>query len=98
MDEILEIREKMNFSSLIYDFKGKTPSINFGIFAGPMYIYNHMKNGDTTLQQVEKQQKDFKKELNEIISVNPKHKSDNQLNVIKNVKNLYDSNKKLLIY
>ena len=96
MDEILEIREKMNFSSLIYDFKGKTPSINFGIFAGPMYIYNHMKNGDTTLQQVEKQQKDFKKELNEIISVNPKHKSDNQLNVIKNVKNLYDSRQKII--
>ena len=33
----------------------------------------------TTLQQVEKQQKDFKKELNEITSGNPKHKSNNQL-------------------
>ena len=44
----------------------------------------------TTLQQVEKQQKDFKKELNEIISGNPKHKSNNQLQVIKNVKNLND--------
>ena len=50
-----------------------------------------MKNGDTTLQQVEKQQKDFKKELNKITSGNPKHKSNNQLNVIKNVKNFYNS-------
>ena len=40
--------------------------MNFGKFGGPMYIYGHMKNGDTTLQKVEKQQKDFKKELNNI--------------------------------
>ena len=26
-----------------------------------MYTYGHMKNGDRTLQQVEKQQKDFQK-------------------------------------
>ena len=56
-----------------------------------MYIYGHMKNGDTTLQQAEKQQKDFKKELNEITSRNRKHQSNNQLYVIKNVKSLYDS-------
>ena len=56
-----------------------------------MYTYGHMKNGDRTLQQVEKQQKDFQKELNEITSGNPKHKSNSQLYVIENVKNLYDS-------
>ena len=33
--------------------------MNFGKFGGPMYIYGHIKNGDTTLQQVGKQQKDF---------------------------------------
>ena len=64
MDEILEMRDKIDFSSLIYNFKGQTASINLGKFGGPVYIYGHMKNGDTTLQQVEKQQKDFKKELN----------------------------------
>ena len=53
-----------------------------------------MKNGDITLQQVEKQQKDLKKELNEIKSGNPKHKSNDQLYVIKNVKNLYNSRQK----
>ena len=61
-----------------------------------MYIYGHMKNGDTTSQQVEKQQKEFKKELNEITFGNPKHKSDNQLNVIKKVKNLYDSRQRII--
>ena len=59
MDEILKLRGKINFSNLTYNFKGQTASINFGKFGGPMYIYGHMKNGDTTLQQVEKQQKDF---------------------------------------
>ena len=91
MDEILKMRDKIDFDRLIYNFKGLTSSINFGKFGGPMYIYGHMKNGDTTLQQVEKQQKDFKKELNEITSGNPKHKSNSQLYVIENAKNLYNS-------
>ena len=96
MDEILKMRDKIDFSNLTYNFKGQTASINFGKFGGPMYIYGHMKNGDTTLQQVEKQQKDFKKELNEITSGNPSHKSNNQLYVIKNVRNLYDSRQKII--
>ena len=96
MDEIVKISDKDDFDNLIYNFKGPTSSINFGKFGDPMYIYGHMKNGDTTLQQVEKQQKDFKKELNEITSGNPKHKSNNQLYVIKNVKNLYDSRQKII--
>ena len=91
MDEIIKMRNKIDFSNLTYNLKGQTDSTNFGKFGGLMYIYDHMKNGDTTLQQVEKQQKDFKKELNEITFGNPKYKSNNQLNVIKNVKNLYNS-------
>ena len=96
IDEILKMRDKNDFDRLIYNFKGPTSLINFGKFGGPMYIYGHMKNGDTTLQQVEKQQKDFKKELNEITSGNPKHKSNNQLYVIENVKNLYNSRQKII--
>ena len=55
-----------------------------------------MKNGDTTLQQVEKQQKDLKKELNEITSGNPKHKGNKLLYVIEKVKNLYNSRQKII--
>ena len=86
MDEILEMSREINYNNLAYNFKGPTTPIRFTRFGGPMYTYNQLKNGDTTLQQVEKQQKDFKKELNEITSGNPKHKSDNQLYVIKKVK------------
>ena len=88
--------KKINYKSLIYDFKGPTFSINFSRFRGPMYTYDKLKNGKTTLEQVEKEQKDFKKELNEITSGNPDHKSDAQLYVIKNVKNLYNSRQKII--
>ena len=59
MDEIVKISDKDDFDNLSYNFKGPTSSINFGKFGDPMYIYGHRKNGDTILQQIEKQQKDF---------------------------------------
>ena len=59
MDEILEMRDKIDFSNLIYDFKGEIVPIDFAKFEGPIYIYNDIKDGKTTLQQVENQQKDF---------------------------------------
>ena len=32
MDEILKINKETNYSNLVYDFKGPTPSMNFAIF------------------------------------------------------------------
>ena len=81
MDEILKMSDKIDFDN----FKGPTSSINFGKIGGPMYIYGHVENGDITLQQIEKQQKDLKKEINEMTSGNPKHKSNSQLYIIENV-------------
>ena len=96
MDKILEMTKEINYNNLVYHFKGPTNPINFAIVGSPMYTYDQLKNGDTTLQRVEKQQKDFKKELNEITSGNPKYKSNNQLYVIENVKNLYNSRQKII--
>ena len=59
MDELIEMRDKINYSKLIYDFKGQSPPTDFAKFEGPIYIYDKMKDGKTTLQQVEKQQKDL---------------------------------------
>ena len=53
-------------------------------------------NGEKTLQQVEKEQEDFKKDLNEIVAGNPKYKSEKQSYTIKNVRNLYDSRQKII--
>ena len=94
MDEILKMSREINYSNLVYDFKGPNPSINFAIFGGPMYTYNQLKNGEKTLQQVEEDQKKIKSELNEITSGNPKHKSEKQSYTVKTVRSLYDSRQK----
>ena len=59
MNEILEMNREINYSNLVYDFKGATRLINFAIFGGPMYTYDQLKNGKKTLQQVEEEQKYF---------------------------------------
>ena len=59
LDEILKMSREISYSNLVYDFKGPTPSINFSIFAGPMYTYNQLKNGKKTLHQVEEEKKYF---------------------------------------
>ena len=56
---------------------------------------NQLKIGEKTLQQVEEKQKYFKRDLNEITSGNPKHKSEKQSYTIKN-RNLYDSREKII--
>ena len=86
----------MDYKNLVYGFKGPTSSIRFSKFAGPMYAYDELKNGEIILKQVEKEQKDFKKYLNEIVKRNPDHKSDKQLYTIKNVRNLYESRQKII--
>ena len=50
IDEIVKMSREISYVNLVYDFKGPTPSINFGKYGGPMYIYGHMKNGEKTLQ------------------------------------------------
>ena len=57
-----------------------------------------IKNGDITLQQLEKKQDDFKSKLGLIKLGNPKYKNEKQKNTIENIKNLYNSKQKLLIY
>ena len=58
----------------------------------------NQKRVEKTLQQVEKQLEDFKSDLREITSGNPKHKCESQLYTIKNVKIFMAQDKKLLIY
>ena len=93
MDEIIEMSREINFNNVIYHFKSSSPSIRFTEFGGPMYTYNQLKNGDKTLSQVEDQRK-FRSELGQISS--GYRKSENQLNTIRNVKNLYNSRQKII--
>ena len=96
LDEILEISKEIDYSNLVYNFMGPTHPINFAIFDSPMYNYDQLKNGNISLQQVENEQKDFRKYLNEITSGNPIYKSNIQLYVIKNNKTLCNSRQKII--
>ena len=57
--------KEIDYSNLVYHFKGLTYPINFAIFGGPVYTYDQLKQVEKVeKQQAEKQQKDVKKELN----------------------------------
>ena len=38
--------KEISHNDLVYNFKGPTASINFAKYGGPIYIYDHMKNGE----------------------------------------------------
>ena len=59
MVKTLEMSRRINYSNIIYDFIGSTPSINFSIFGGWTYTYNQLKNDVKKLQQIEEEQKNF---------------------------------------
>ena len=63
LNEILKIREEIDYKYLVYNFKGNTPSIKFTLFEGPMHTYYQVKNGKKALQQAEEQQKQFLKKI-----------------------------------
>ena len=56
-----------------------------------MHLY---KNGNISIEKFEENQ--FKSKLNEITTGNPKHKSKDQIDTIKNIKNLYNSREKVI--
>ena len=60
-----------------------------------MYIYNEIKNDNIAIEKIE-DQKHFKSKLNEITTGNPKHRSKDQLDTIKNIKNLCNSRDKTI--
>ena len=61
-----------------------------------MHTYNNIKNAGISIKRVEQNQEQFKSSLNEIKRRNPKNKSKVQLNTTKNIKNLYESRKKVI--
>ena len=49
MNEILKTSREINYSKLVYDFKGPIASISLIKFGGPIYTYDELKKGDKTL-------------------------------------------------
>ena len=91
LNKIQEMRKEIDYKNLVYNFTSKTSgSINSIKFKGPFGIFKEIKEGNISLKITEKDQEKFKRELGQVKSGNPKHKSQKQLHTIKNVQYLYD--------
>ena len=67
MGEIHNIGKQIDFNNLTYYFKNKKISpINFIGFRGPLHIYNNIKNGNTSLEKIDKDKKQFQSKVNNI--------------------------------
>ena len=61
-----------------------------------MHIFKSIHNGNTTLEDTEKEQIGLKRNLGHIKQGYPKNRSKEQEKTINNIKNLYDSREKIV--
>ena len=61
--KIRESSEPIDFNNLIYFYKGNNAPIKFIGYKGPMHIFKRIHNGDISLEDIEKEQIKFKREL-----------------------------------
>ena len=54
----------------------------------PMNNYNLIKTGNISIEKIQEDQKQFKSKVNGTTTGNPKHKSKDQSDTIRNLKNL----------
>ena len=58
LGEIYNMSKETNFNNLIYYYKNPNLApINFIDFKGSMYIYNNIKNGETSIEKIEEDRK-----------------------------------------
>ena len=95
--KIRESYEPVDFNYLTYNFKDlRIPSLNFSKFKGPMHIFKSIRKGYITLEDIEKEQIEFKNDLGHIRQGDPKDKSPEQKKAINNIKNLYNSREEVI--
>ena len=61
-----------------------------------MHIFKSVHNGIVTLEEIEKEQIELKRDLGYIKQGYPKNRSKEQKKTINNIKNLYDSREKVV--
>ena len=61
-----------------------------------MNIFKSIHNDNTTLEDIEKDQIELKRDLGHIKQGHPKNRSEEQEKTINNIKNLYDSREKVV--
>ena len=100
IDGLAKIRESykpIDFNDLTYNFKDlKIPPVGFIKFKSPLHIFKSMHNGDTPLEDTEKEQIELKRDLGRIKQGDPRDKSEEQKKKIDDIKNLYNSRKEVV--
>ena len=95
--KIRESYEPVDFYDVTYNFKDlRIPSVSFSKFKGLLHILKSIYKGNITLEDVEKEQIELRKDLGRIKQGDPKDKSAKQKNTINNIKNLYISREKVV--
>ena len=85
------MNKTVNREELVCKYKGNTSDVDFKEYYGGNDLIDKVKDGDVSLGKAVNDQYELKSKLGEIKKGNPKTKSKTNLNVIKNVDNLYDS-------
>ena len=95
--KIREYSERVDSYDVTYNFKDlRIPSVRFSKFKGPMYIFKSICKGHITLEDIEKEQMELRKDLGLIKQGDPKDKSLEQKKTINNIKNLYNSREEVV--
>ena len=96
MSKISNQTSKIDLNNWTYYFKSKSISpINFIGFKAPLHLCRDIYDGNIELSKAEKDQGQFKLDLNEITRGNPKKKPAVQIKTIENIKNLDKSRQKV---
>ena len=90
-DQVKKEIKAIDRNKLIYKYKGNTSDADFSEYCDAIDLINKIKNGDVSLKQSINDQYEVKSKLVKIKKGNPKRKSKTNLDVMKNVDNLYDS-------
>ena len=91
LGKIRESFEPVNFYDVTYNFKDpRIHSVNFSKFKGSLHTFKSIYSGYITLEEVEKEQIELKKDLGRKKQWDPKDKSLEQKKTINNIKSLYN--------
>ena len=94
--KIRESNEPIDYNDLIYYFKGDSAPKHFIEYKGPMHIFKEIHNGDVSLEDTEKEQINFKRNLANIKQGNQKNRSKEQQKTINNATNLYKARQEVV--
>ena len=76
--KIQKSNKPADFNNLIYYYKGSNEPINLSEYKGMINIFKSIHSGDKTLEDIEQEQNEFKKEIAIIKQGNPKKRSEKQ--------------------